>query len=380
MIRPTLKHTLAAACGLAASLAHAQSANVTPNVTLYGDVEQYLNHMRSSSGKSFTSVSDGAVLRSRIGFKGSEALASDLSVKFTLESGLSADTGAQADTTVRFFDRQAWLGLASASAGELRLGRQNTAIFTRGGNVDFTARTLGSIVNNFGVPARLDNDIAWISPVVQGLQAELHCAPGESTVSSGSLAVYQYALDYSTGDFKATWAGLRAHPAANASVKQIVGYDNVNVVYDWGQGKVYGAFVRSNNVTSSANGNTAANLLGATGALLSTSMSADDASRYYNVWQLSADWRVTPALRVGGLWGKVIDTSHSGRNATGGAVGVYHDLSKRTTVYALAEAMHNDDNAGFRPTGSAAVSPNFAGSDVNGQTLSGAQVGVLHKF
>jgi predicted porin len=230
------------------------------------------------------------------------------------------------------------------------------------------------------VPARLDNDISWQSPVINGLQGELHYAPGESTASTGSLAVYQYALDYTAGPFKANWAGLRAHPSATATVKKIVGYDNVNVVYDYGDGKVYGAFVRSNNITSSANGNTAANLLGGTGALLSTSMNAADASRYYNIWQLSGDYRVTPQLRVGALWGKIIDTSHSGRNAKGGAIGAYYDLSKRTTFYGLTETMSNDSNAGFRPAGSAAVSPNFAGSDVNGQKISGVQLGVLHKF
>ena len=369
----------AVACGLGPTLAHAQSSSVT----LYGDIDEYLNYMSSSSGKKLKTVSDGAVMRSRIGFKGAEAVSSDLTVKFNLEAGLSSDTGTTAEasqSTGRFFDRQAWVGLASPTAGELRLGRQNTAIFTRGGNVDFTGRTLGSIVNNFGVPARLDNDISWQSPVFNGLQAEFHYAPGESSTSGGSLAVYQYDIDYTVGPFKTNWAGLRAHPAANATTKKIVGYDNVNLVYDYGDGKLYGAFVRSNNITSGTNGNTAYNLLGGTGTLLSTTMSATDAARYYNIWQLSGDYRVTNQLRVGALWGKIIDTSHSGRNAKGGAIGAYYDWTKRTTFYALAETMSNDTNAGFRPFGSAAVSPNFTGSDVNGQKISGAQLGVVHKF
>ena len=49
-------------------------------------------------------------------------------------------------------------------------------------------------------------------------------------------------------------------------------------------------------------------------------------------------------------------------------------------MYALTETMSNDSNAGFRPFGSAALSPNFTGSDVNGQKISGAQVGIVHKF
>ena len=375
---PLMSAAATAACCLMPQLGHAQST-----VTLYGNVDAYLSYMHSSSGATLRAVSDGAVQRSRIGFKGVESISNDLSVKFTLESGLSSDTGATAEASSgsgRFFDRQAWLGLASGTYGELRLGRQNTAIFTHGNNVDYTARTLGSMVNNFGVPARLDNDIAWLSPAWNGLSGELHYAPGESTLSSNSQAVYQYGVEYNSGPFKANYAGLRAHPPANGTVKKIIGYDNINLVYDYGNGKLYAAFVRSNNITSTANGNTAGNLLGGTGSLPSTSMSATDAARYYNIWQLSGDYRVTAQWRVGALWGKIVDTSNSGRNAQGGSVGTYFDWTKRTTIYALAETMHNDTNAGFRPFGSAAVTPNFAGSDVNGQTISGVQVGVLHRF
>ena len=35
---------------------------------------------------------------------------------------------------------------------------------------------------------------------------------------------------------------------------------------------------------------------------------------------------------------------------------------------------------GFRPSGSAGVNPNFNGSDINGQTVRGLQLGVIHRF
>jgi predicted porin len=359
-------------CGLWAGAASAQSS-----VTLYGDIDQYLNYMSSSSGAKIKSLQDGAVLRSRIGFRGVEDIEPGLQAKFQLETGLSADTGASADTS-RLFDRQAWVGLSSSSLGEVRLGRQNTAVFTRGGHVDFSGRTLGSIVNNFGVPARYDNDVAWISPKWTGFQLEAHYAPGETTAGTGSQAIYQFAADYSEGSFKANYAGLRAKAPKGAAVSTTVGYDNVNANYDYGSGKVYAAFVRSNNITSSSAGNTAGSLLGGTGTLLAGT--STDANRYFNVWQLSADYRVSPQLRVGALYGKIVDTSSSGRGAKGGSIGAYYDLTKRTSFYGLIESMTNDTNAGYRPFGSAALSPNFSGSDVNGQKISGAQLGVIHKF
>jgi predicted porin len=364
-----------ALCGVWVGAASAQ----TSSVTLYGSIDQYLNYMKSSSGASIKSLQDGAIMRSRLGFRGVEDLGDGLQAKFTLETGLSADTGASAETS-RFFDRQAWVGLSSNDLGEFRLGRQNTAVFTRGGNVDFTARTLGSIVNNFGVPARLDNDIAYISPKFAGFQVEAHYAMAESTLGTGSQAVYQFAVDYTAGDFKANYAGVRAKAPKGAAVSKTIGYDNLNANYDYGSGKVYAAFVRSNNV-STTSATAFGNLLGGTGTLVSgASTTAADAARYYNIWQISGDYRVSPSLRVGALYGKIVDTSDSQRGAKGGAIGAYYDLSKRTSVYAMLESMQNEANAGFRAFGSAALSPNFTGTDVYGRRISGTQMGVLHKF
>ena len=55
-------------------------------------------------------------------------------------------------------------------------------------------------------------------------------------------------------------------------------------------------------------------------------------------------------------------------------------MSRRTTIFAMANTLRNDANAGFRPSGSAGLQTNFAGGDVNGRTINGAQVGVLHRF
>ncbi|MBS0355415.1 MAG: hypothetical protein JSR83_16135, partial [Proteobacteria bacterium] len=43
-------------------------------VTLYGNLDEYLNYMKSSSGGRIFSAQDGAFLRSRIGFKGERAI------------------------------------------------------------------------------------------------------------------------------------------------------------------------------------------------------------------------------------------------------------------------------------------------------------------
>src|SRR5262249_48581314 len=170
-------------------------------LTLYGDLDYYLSYMKSSSGSSLVALQDGAYLRTRLGLKGDKDLGSGYSAKFTLEQGLNETNGAQADAT-RLFDRQAWAGFGTP-VGEFRFGRQNTAIFYRGGYIDFTARTLGSVVNNFGTPSRYDSDIAYISPRWAGFLAEVHYSiQGSQPQHSTNQAVYQGALDWEYGPFR----------------------------------------------------------------------------------------------------------------------------------------------------------------------------------
>ena len=362
---------LVAALGTTASFASAQ------NVTLYGSVDQYFNHMKSSSGASFNAVNDGSTLRSRYGIRGDEDLGGGSKVKFQLEAGLAANSGAAADTS-RAFDRQTWIGYAS-SAGEFRIGRQNTAIFYRGDYIDFGSRTLGSVVNAFGTPSRYDNDLSYISPRMEGLMVEAHYSVAGTTAGTSSQAVYQTAVDYLNGPFRVGYAGIAGKAPSTAVYGTSMKYDNFYFNYDYGNGKIYAVYIRSNNNTASGalfNGGT---LLGNVGGVVAGTNA--EASRFYRIEQLSADHKVTPQLRVGGLYGRIEDTSGNGKNANGYALGAYYDLSKRTTLLALYDSLKNDPKAGFRPSGSAGLQTTFTtANDVNGRTISGLQLGVVHRF
>ena len=85
----------AAACPLFACpiLASAQG------VTLYGNFDEYIGYVRSSSGAHITGLNDGAILRSRLGVRGSEDLGDGLKLKYNLEMGFAADSGAAADSS-----------------------------------------------------------------------------------------------------------------------------------------------------------------------------------------------------------------------------------------------------------------------------------------
>ena len=351
-------------------------------MTVYGDVDYYLSYMTSSSGSKLIALQDGAYLRTRLGFKGDKDLGSGYFAKFNAEQGLNETNGAQADTT-RLFDRQLWAGVATPF-GEFRVGRQNTAIFYRGSYIDFTGRTLGSVVNNFGTPSRYDSDIAYISPRWAGFLAEAHYSiQGSQPEHSTNQAVYQGALDYEMGPFRVGYAGIAGKPPAGAVVDKTVSYNNFYGNWNYGKGKVYLVYVRSNNQSTTAGTvgtlNNGGNPLGTTGALVTGTDTG--ANTYYNISQVSADYYVTPTVRIGALYGKIKDATNDVKNADGWGIGAYWDVTKELMVYGLGNSLSNDPGAGFRPSGSAGLTKTFTtAADVNGQRIRMGAFGMVYKF
>ena len=385
-----MKRRLALAIGalaLTSAGAHAQGTlSMTKDgatVTVYGDIDYYLSYMTSSSGSKQIALQDGAYLRTRLGFKGEKDLGNGYFARFTAEQGLNETSGAQADQT-RLFDRQLWAGIATPG-GEFRFGRQNTAIFYRGSYIDFTARTLGSVINVFGTPSRYDSDIAYISPRWAGFLAEVHYSiQGSQPQHSTNQAVYQGALDWEYGPFRLGYAGIGANPPAGAVVDKKVSYNNFYGNWDYGKGKVYLAFVRSNNQsttpgTPTGTLNNGGNPLGTTGALVTgTDVGANT---YYNIYQVSADYYIAPTVRVGALYGKIKDETNDVKNADGWSLAAYWDVTKELMVYGLANSLSNDPGAGFRPSGSAGLTKTFTSpADVNGQRIRMGAFGMLYKF
>jgi predicted porin len=364
--------------GLAAVLATtALTANAQSNVTIYGVIDQYLNYMHSSSGARVRALEDGAWLRSRLGFRGTEDLGDGYFAKFLIEGGFNTDTGASADLT-RFFDRQSWVGMGGANVGEFRIGRQNGPIQSHGGYIDYTARDLGSMINNFGVPSRYDNDFAYLSPRMGGVAFEGHVSLPESPVGNHPL-VYQAWVDWTNNVYRVGYMGIRGRPPTNAVIDKDMVYDNVYADWTFGRGTVYLAYVRSNNSTATAISNNAGTLVSNVGGF--NAGTNPDLNNFYGIWQVSADYKVTDQLRLGGLWGRIQDKSGRDRGASGGSVGAYYDLSKRTMLLALVDTLRNDTNGGWRPQGSAGLKTTFTNpNDINGRTINGVQIGIVHRF
>jgi predicted porin len=384
MNRTATSCALGALAFLTASAAFAQ-APVAPlthriadaSFTLYGDVDLYFNFMHSGSGANIFVLQDGGILRSRLGLKGEVDFGDGFKGNFALEQGINATSGAPADTT-RLFDRLAWIGLQTPG-GEVRIGRQNTEVFLRGAAVDYGERTLGAVINAFGVPSRYDSDLTYISPRVEGFQAAAHYSIAGSAVDSPTAQrVYQLSLDYENGPVRVGYARVAGKSPPAMPVQRIVAYDNFYADYNYGPGKVYLVYIRSNNNGPNGELFNGSSPLGNTGALIAgTDVGAET---YYNIYQASADYAITPALRVGGLYGLIRDSSGTGKNASGGSVGSFY-VFKNLKLYLLAELLDNSPNAGFRPIGSAGLTKPFtAAADVNGRTITGVHLGCVFRF
>ena len=347
--------------------------------TFYGDADQFFNTMRAN-GKTINAVNDGALLKSRVGLVWNHDAGEGYKLTAQLEQALNFQNGNNTDTS-RLFDRQAWAGL-STPYGEIRVGRQNTAILYIGNYVDYTERTMGSVVNDFGVPSRFDGDIAYIAPRIGGLQFQIHDAVGASnqTLVAGQSAdqslmygnVAQIALDYLNGPWRVGYAGIRGRSTVGAGD---VYYHDVYGNYDYGRGTIYANFVRSNNEGGP--------LPGAGGSVVggNSNLAVKQPSDYYDIYQLSADYRVSPTLRVGALYGWIRNSTNSSKDATGASIGAYWDAITNLTLYGLVDELKNSSQASFGFADSAG-SPykNFVASDLMGQNVTGVQLGALYRF
>ena len=356
---------------------------------VYGDIDEYINVMHSSSGAKIKALQDGAILRSRLGFTGTKDFGSGYGGAFTLETGFNATNGTQADqananttgltTSGRLFDRQAWAGVTSPY-GEFRVGRQNTDIQSQGNYIDYTERNRGSVVNSFGVPSRYDGDFAYLSPRIAGVQVVGHIAVGgggQQTTSTFNQRVAQLRVDYVNGPIRVAYSGLTAKAANGALHGQEVFYHSAYANYDWGQGTIYAVYVHSNNgggALSNTGGNEVGNIptvLPGTNATVTTS---------YDIYQLSADYRMTSTLRLGGLYGKIKDSQNSSGSATGWSAGAFWQAMSNLTIYSLVDQMDNSSTGAFGLAGSAGLTKTFSGTNLTGRKITGVQLGGLLRF
>lgn len=243
-----MKKTLLAAA-LVAGFAGAAQAETS--VTLYGIIDTGIGYNQVkgddvAGGKATrVGVINGVQSGSRWGMKGNEDLGNGLRAVFQLEGGFDSSTGAMAqggNGLNRIFGRQATVGLAGDSWGELDLGRQtNIASKYLGGVIDPFNNGFGQANLGMSFTAantlRYDNMVLYQTPNFSGFQFGL----GYAFSTSGNQA-WKYS-DADDSNNRAITTGLRY---ANGPISAALTYDRFDndsidgsAVSEWAIGGAY---------------------------------------------------------------------------------------------------------------------------------------------
>ncbi len=370
------KKLLAASVGaLFASVAQAQTS-----VTLYGIADGDIRVDHTSIG-TLKSVGSGGESGSRWGIRGTEDLGGGLRAMFIFEQGIdlsdnSSPQGNVGGTTPnspvsssgsRLFSRTAVVGIGSAAAGELRVGRAYTPLYIAWSAIDPMGGGLVGQAQNYAVGnvTRFDNGIYYDTPKFYGFQVTAAYRLGESStnsVASGSTKnggnAGNAVLTYAAGPVLASYSFLSTKNALdnNTTRSQFAG-----AVYDLKVVKLHGLFFDTKN--------------GTTTRLRSYGLGVTVPIQSFNLFAQVA--------RIDNRYSQNNSTL-SGDDATFFGLGANYSFSKRTDIYTSWGKFKNKNNAVnvltdasnaglFTTTGALAnITPGFDPYS--------AQIGIRHKF
>jgi predicted porin len=360
---------------LTCTLSHAQS-----NVTLYGTIDNSLQYVHNTAGKSYQfSLQSGQLTGSNWGLKGSEDLGGGLSAIFKLESGFDANSGAQ---TSSGFGRSAYVGLKSETLGTLTLGRQYDPLFYMTYGVQPNAylyyfTTPGNVDNSDGL-MRSSNSIQYASPDFHGLSMRVGYSFGEVAGSLGSGQMYGIGLAYTLGPWNI--AGGYLHTDNGNGIAATRPTSTVNDLIISPVNAAYATASKVNIARVGTNykiGNFTLGGYYSYSEYLSDASSAFRQAERYNDGNVFVLWQASPAtsFEIGYNYLK----SHGDSSATYHQVSLAGDyaLSKRTDVYAsvsYARALGENGNGPAQ----AVVADSYAAAGSGSQVFS--MVGIRHRF
>lgn len=376
------------ALAVAAAIAPVAAMADSGNVSIYGILDASIDitdngDTATAQGIRTHKVSSNS---SRLGFKGNEDLGNGLAAVWQIETALNADGGSAATT---LGSRNTFVGLSSKTAGTVILGRHDTPykLATRGldyftdgladnrnimGGGGATSTTAGPVAGSaLSFDGRQSDVVAYISPTFSGFHAAVaYVAGAELVTTSGqqkgnawsamgmydngplmaSLAYERHKVgDANTGDAGPSWVGAGSVNRSEKAWKLGVGYKIIDAL------QVGFAFEKTSDDL-----NAGSELFG------------------HKAWTLGGKYSMGSndlklAFTKAGDQGS---TSDSG--AKQWALGVDHNMSKRTKVYAQYVKLSNETNAAYGLTGAGATGNVYAlGKDADPSAWS---FGMRHSF
>lgn len=347
--------------GALSNVAMAQS-----NVTMYGIVDAGVTAERGGVRGNVTKATSGAASASRIGFKGTEDLGGGLSAIFKLEAGVRVDSGELDNSSNRLFNREAYVGLSSKTAGTLTIGRQYTPyyetlrdvadpfalgmagtaknLFPVSGFSTTGVTTAAQTVNNGAASGtRNDNSIVYKTPSYYGFSGALSYSVGEVAGDSSAQRQIGVSGSYTNGDLNVGIAYNNHNNDTTLVKTNEISYNTlVAVNYDFKVAKAYFAFGNNQGPNSStiAIDSTYSAASGPYGRPVVPSDKSTNAL-------IGVTVPVGPAGTVMASYTRKDDKQDLNRDADQWAVGYSYALSKRTSTYVAFAKIKNKNGASY---------------------------------
>ncbi|CAM4280065.1 porin [Bordetella muralis] len=294
----------------------AAAAQAESSVTLYGLIDLGYMYDYDESKGSAQSINSGNESGSRWGLKGEEDLGNGLKAIFQLESGFDADTGMAAQSG-RLFGRWAYVGLASNTLGEIRLGRQWVLGREWGGvatpfSIAWSRSGLGTTFGyndgDFGASGIADNMVMWRSPKVSGFEAAVgysFAINGDEEFGTGNNdRMVTAGVRYGRGPLRAALTYEHSYADQRRSARNASNWQ-LGASYDFEVVRIYAGAGRISDANKGPARNVDKDVAWTAGVRVPVGPGA-----------LLASWQQTTNSKIKGY-----------------AVGYQYDLSKRTDLY-----------------------------------------------
>lgn len=341
-------------------------------VTLYGSVDMAVNYI-NAGGKSIVRMQSGNVYTSKFGLYGQEDLGNQWTAFFRLESGITANTGAQQDAN-SLFNRASYVGIDNPRYGKITLGRTYSVTGTAALAIDpfyanaheATFSYMGLLAPDLGTGAtadganRMNNLINYTSPrFLQYFTAGLSYGfkttqtPGPAVHTRGASLSFNSASTIAGVAYSQTWCdpGSAGSCSPNTGAAPTVRTDLLiaDVEHDFGP------------------------LVAQAGYLQYIPKYAGDAiARLYTVGLQRYSGRTLYRVAL-----DYRDTSIKRNYAWGGTIGADYFLSKRTSLYARAAFLKNGPQSALTYNYDSTSSSTLVSK---GHSLSSVSLGISHQF
>jgi predicted porin len=363
-----MKNAIRCAAALLAG-AGASAAMAQSNVTVYGLVDTglvYTTNVNAAGANMTKMPSLTGSFPSRLGFRGAEDLGGGLQAVFTLEMGLSMDTGTMGQGN-RLFGRQATVGL-KGDFGTVSVGRQINMTYLAMIKSDVLGPNLFAIgsIDPYLPNARSDNSIAYLGNFNNFVVGATYSTGRDASAAGGPAAT-----------------GCAGEVAGNAKAcRQITGmlaYETpeygLNTSYDI----LYGNVGAAAGLTSSDNSDKRVTVNGYVkvgavkigGGVVDRTTRAATGLSESDLYYLGASYPVTPLTTLDVQVARR-DTKNSASDVDMAVARLTYYLSKRTAVYGALGRMKN--------SGTSAVALDAGGSVGAGLTQNGLMAGLRHSF